>query len=639
MKKIKNVCITIICLFIIGIGYNVKADTMKYYLSTKDLNYAYVSKPSEVSVKRGDYVTVTAVLDYSEGTDSYKINNGNITVRWDEEHLKFVDYSTVLSSISTPTVNKSSNKIAISNLSSTENILSGKNNLIDFKFQVLTDSSIGSTKIYQTDDDGTLNLKSDNANLDIKTQNIELKYNISKSTENKLSSIKIDGQEISGFSDSKTSYEVSVSETKEKVNVTATAKDSNAKVTGVGEKTLNYGANKVAIVVTSESGTDKTYNLTITREDKRSSVNTLKTLVLSNGNINFRSNVNDYTVNVENDVEEITITTTLTDSKSKYVEDYSNKTVKLVEGSNKVQIKVVSEKGDENTYILNINRALNSNTTLKTLKVNDEKIELKEDEFTYEYEVENDVDSITIKATPNDSKAKVQLEDSYELVEGNNEINILVVAASGDKGSYVLNVNRKKTLSKDSLLKSLTIKGYNINFKQDIKTYNLEIAKEVEELEITYETEDENAVVIVEGNKDLINGSVIKVNVKAEDGTYTRYFINIEKPSGGISPVIIIIIVMLLLLGACLTILFIRKKKQKEREEVKKQEEKEIEEIKKEEEPETETIEEKVEKEPEVEEEPKEEEPNIEEGAHIERGAHEYTGEHEYKKDNENDME
>ena len=491
MKRIKNTCLIFIFLLVLGIGYNVKADTIKYYLSTKGLDYNYVSKDNakETNVKRGDYITVAAVIDYSEDSESYQFDKGKITLRWDNKYLNLVDYSASnrdFSSITLKSVNKESSKIVISEISAGENIKSGKSVLAEFKFQVLEDSSTGSTKVYQMDGEDKLSFvkNSDNTNVEIESLYSEIKYNVAKSSNNKLSSIKIDEKEIDKFDENTNSYNINVSEDVDKVKIDATAKDSKSKISGTGEIKLSYGINKVAIVVTSEDGTSNTYNINISKEDNRSSVNTLKTLVLSNGDINFKSNITEYTINVENDIEEITITSSLTDSKSKYVEDYRNKTVKLVEGSNKIQIKVLSEKEEENIYTLNINRALSTNNTLKSLKVNDEKIELKEDEFTYNIDVENDVDSVVIKAVPNDSKATVELKDKYDLEIGENEINVLVVAASGDKASYILNVNRKKLLSKDTLLKSLKIKGYNINFKPEVTLYTLDIRKDVTELEI-----------------------------------------------------------------------------------------------------------------------------------------------------------
>ena len=654
MKKIKNFCLVIICLFIIGISFNVKADGFQYYLTNSN-NYEPTNNNDRKNINRGDTIVVTAMINNSGDATDYKINSGKLTVRWDNKYLRLLEvngkyYNDSISDISglnLSSIDRTTEKISIGEISSTGTLKGKLNKIAEFKFQVLENAPAGNMRIYRLDGEDSINLikTSDNSNTKVDSVLTELKYNVVKSTENKLSSIKIDGKEINGFSETKMTYDINVEASTEKINIDASAKDAMAKVEGTGAVSLKYGINKVVINVTSESEEKKEYTLNITRTDTRSSVNTLKTLVLSNGDINFRSNVNDYTVNVENDVEEITITSSLTDSKSKYVDDYSKKTVKLVEGSNKIQIKVISEKGEENIYTININRALSTNNSLKSLKVNDEKIELQEDEFTYSVTVENDVDSVVIKAVPNDPKATVELQDKYDLIEGENEIEILVVASSGDKASYILNVNRKKTLSQDSVLKSLVIKGYDIKFKPEVKTYYLEVSKDVDKLEITYETEDPNATVEVEGNKDLIDGSIVKVNVKAEDGTYTRYFINVEKPKGGISPVIIIILVFMLLLGTCLGLLFFRKKKAKEKEKLEEaeREKKEIVENKEVEPTQEENIQEETEISNEEESsdnvEEKDEVPQ-EETPTIERGAHEYAGEHEYTgDDNEKDIE
>ena len=63
--------------------------------------------------------------------------------------------------------------------------------------------------------------------------------------------------------------------------------------------------------------------------------------------------------------------------------------------------------------------------------------------------------------------------------------------------------------SLDSLLTSLKIEGYSIDFKKETTLYNLKIKDEDTELKITTTTEDPEAKVEIEGNKDLINGSII----------------------------------------------------------------------------------------------------------------------------------
>ncbi len=390
----------------------------------------------------------------------------------------------------------------------------------------------------------------------------ELKYNIAKSTVNTLTGIKIDGQALDSFKEDTKTYDIAVGTNVTKIKIEGTKKDSRSTISGDGEKQVQYGANKYEITVTSESGAKNTYTINVNRPDSRSSVNTLKTLTITPGEITFNASVTEYTVNVENEVEKVTITSSLTDAKSKYVTDYQNKEVSLVEGSNKIEIKVVSERGEEKTYTLNINRALSSNNSLKTLKVNDEKIELVENEFTYNLTVENDVNEVTITAIPTSDKATVKLDETYPLVIGENEIIIKVKAASGQEALYTINITRKKVLSKESVLVSLKIEDYEIYFKPDVTLYNLKIKDDDTELKINALPKDPDATVEIEGNKDLENGSIIKVNVKAEDGTFTRYFINIEKGSKGISPVIIIILVLLLLLGGCIGLIIYRKKKQ-----------------------------------------------------------------------------
>ena len=578
MKRIKNIMIIFVLVLLLGI--NVNASEFNYYLSTSDNNYEYVDKSSSKAknVKRGDTILVTAIVDNKDNVTDYRISSGKLTIRWDDKFVTLQEvngkyYNDSISDISGLTigsVNKGSNRFSISELSSTGTLKTGKNKIVEFKFLVLQDASSGETKIYQQDTED--NLKCLNS-VDEKTINCgeslssELKYNIQKSTINKLSGIKINGTEINPFSEDKTDYDITLDSSVEKVNIVVTKKDSKSTISGnYGENPLDYGINKFVINVISESGARNTYNVNITRDDTRSNINTLKTLTISSGELNFNSNTTDYNINVENEVDKVTITSSLTDPKSKYVTDYQNKEIELIEGSNKVEIKVLSEKGEEKTYTLNITRALSSNNSLKILRVNEEKIKLEEGKFTYDLTYKNDIDEITIKAEANDPKATINLEDSYPLLEGENEINIIVTAASGAKASYILNVTRERLLSKDSLLTSINIKGYDINFKQNTTTYDLKIKDTDDELEITTTQEDPKATVEIEGNKYLENGSIIKINVKAEDGTYTRYFIRIEKGSSGISPILIIIIALLILLGLCIGLIFYRKKRKEQKE-------------------------------------------------------------------------
>ena len=86
----------------------------------------------------------------------------------------------------------------------------------------------------------------------------------------------------------------------EQVNIYAEATSSKAKVTGTGKKTLKVGVNTFNIIVTSASGSSKTYTLNITREKKTDTEldndNYLESLTIKDHEIQFDKNKTDYEV-------------------------------------------------------------------------------------------------------------------------------------------------------------------------------------------------------------------------------------------------------------------------------------------------------------------------------------------------------
>ena len=579
MKK-RNILL-ILLLMLIGMTTNVKADGFNYYLSNKDNNYEIVDKKT-VSIRRGSDIYVTSVIDNTSNINTYQLGKGKLTIRWDESVLelvkvddKYYDASdNDFSSITYNNVDKTNNKLVIHEFASEEIVKSGKNKLVTFKFHVLDNAKFGETKIYEMDGEDSINCFDTNEERTItcaESMYSELKFNIEKSNVNTLSNIKINGNLLDNFNENNNQYELTVDSNMTSIKIEATKKDETSTIKGdTGNKNIVYGMNTFKIIVTSESGKENTYVLNIERPDNRSDINTLKTLTVDPVEITFDPNTMEYTINVTNEVDKIVIDSTLTDLKAKYVPGFGNREENLIEGSNKFLIKVVSEREEERVYTLNINRALSSNNSLKSLRVNDEKIILNENEFIYNLEFDNTIEEAVIKAVPNDPKAVLDVKDKYLLEVGENEILIGVTAPDGSKALYTVNITRKKKLSNNSKLVNLKIKDYELDFSPDVTLYNLKIEDKTEELEIYTTLSDETATVNIEGNKNLVNGSIIKVNVKAEDGTYTRYFINIEKNTkNGILPIIITIIILLILLITCVTILIIRKKKEKENKEFK----------------------------------------------------------------------
>ena len=577
--KIKSILLLIISMFILGINYTVNASNYNYYISNRDLNYDYVDKNNvtPINVQRGDYIYVTSIISSDNTSIGYQLGKGKLTLRWDASFVDLVEtdgkYYNINSSNFTNlminSINKTSGKLTINEFSSNDTIKLGKNKLLEFKFQVLKNASINTFKIYQMDGEDSINCFDSENNKDIKcTESLysELKYNVQKSSNNKLANIKLNNQELEYFNENVNEYDIEVEKDVEKITISAEKKDNTSAIGGdIGIKPLAYGINTFSINVISESGDVNTYTLNITRIDERSTINTLKSLKISDIDFIFSPNITEYDLDVNNKIDKVTITSTLTDIKSLYVKDFGNREEKLNEGSNKILVKVLSESGDERVYTFNITRALSGNNTLKSLMVNDDKITLKDDVFIYNHIVETEVDEVVIKALPSDNKATVNIKDNYELEVGDNEINIDIIAPDGSRASYILNINRKKILSDNSNLSNIKIIGYKINFDSEKTLYNLKIKDEIDKLDIYTVPEDTYATVEVEGNENLVDGSIIKINVKAENGTYKRYFINVEKNRGNaLLPIIITIIILLGLLALCIMTLIKRKKKKEQ---------------------------------------------------------------------------
>lgn len=86
----------------------------------------------------------------------------------------------------------------------------------------------------------------------------------SKSSNNALASLTVSAGELTpAFDPTITDYTLSLPLRTNKITFTATPSDSKATVQGDGEVALRGGENKVAVVVTAEDGSAKTYNITV----------------------------------------------------------------------------------------------------------------------------------------------------------------------------------------------------------------------------------------------------------------------------------------------------------------------------------------------------------------------------------------
>ncbi|WP_294378957.1 cadherin-like beta sandwich domain-containing protein [uncultured Clostridium sp.] len=320
-----------------------------------------------------------------------------------------------------------------------------------------------------------------------------------------LDSLKTDEGSLS-FSSKRSTVTGKVKSNIDKVEITAKAKDSSYKITidesesdtGSCNATLDLkkgSSNKFKIKVQDPNGEKSTsiYYVTITRGNSSSSSSSrshsssgddlyLDNLTLSEGNINFSEDDFNYNVHLSEDVSSITIKAKPEDDDytvtiNGYVVDDDDNykvNIKLEKGVNYIPIKLKDDDGDSSTYNLYVYRGDESDVQigkidnkqddiyLDNLIIEDysKGLQFKPKVTYYEVNLDNDWDSIILKAEPEDddytvriNDDKVKEESKYRkrvyLNEGRNEIKIRVDDKEDgdsykdyDKRTYTLVVNR-----------------------------------------------------------------------------------------------------------------------------------------------------------------------------------------------------
>lgn len=301
------------------------------------------------------------------------------------------------------------------------------------------------------------------------------------------------------FNKNTTSYNVKVDSGVTSINVSASTEDKGAKVSGIGTKNLNYGDNKINVVVTAEDGTKKTYTMTVNREDNRSSNNNLASIKLSTGTLSssFNRSRTIYNVSVPFDVSSIKVDAVAEDARAKVV--ISGGSYLRAGAVSNVTIKVTAENGAAKTYTVKVTRGKdpnqqdekNKNNNLASLSLGDDinlNPKFNKNVVSYKLEVPYKKKALEIEAIAEDEAfAKVNIIGANNLQVGENEVKIVVTAEDGTPKEYVLKVTRlegtKEEIANDKpineiveeniphLLKSVNIANGKLVSKFDSKKF------------------------------------------------------------------------------------------------------------------------------------------------------------------------
>lgn len=275
--------------------------------------------------------------------------------------------------------NLSSLKVSKGNISFNKNTLS---------YNVSVDSNVTSIKIDATLEDSkasfvsgfgprnvnlnygnnAIQIKVKAENQSIKTYTINVNRKDSRSNNNYLSNLTLSTGTIA-FNKNTLNYNISVPFEITKINVTATAEDSKAKVV-VNSPNLIEGDNTITITVTAENGQNRVYKILVKRLPKTATLsdnNNITSLKILGREVDFKNDVLEYNVSIKDEYA-LVFEIVLEHPKATY-QITGNEDLK--DGS-VIILTVISESGKKKEYKFNISKEVQEvqNTQEEVKQVN-----------------------------------------------------------------------------------------------------------------------------------------------------------------------------------------------------------------------------------------------------------------------------
>lgn len=181
----------------------------------------------------------------------------------------------------------------------------------------------------------------------------------------------------------------------------------------------------------------------------------------------------------------------------------------------------------------------------------------KRDKTEYSTEVPNNVTKVNVYATALDKNAKVSGAGDVQLKEGENTVKVTVTAEAGNTKVYTLTIKRR-TAAEDATetttnteattsdafgLESLDIKDVKLkpSFKTEIYKYEIDLDKDLSQLDISAIPTDDDTTVEIAGNEDLKDGenliTIVVANKKTKETATYQITVNknveVETESNG----------------------------------------------------------------------------------------------------------
>ncbi len=259
----------------------------------------------------------------------------------------------------------------------------------------------------------------------------------------------------------------------------------------------------------------------------------------------FNKDTLNYTINVASNVSSLRLNATPVANAtvtSNGVINCNN----LREGENRYTITVTAQDGTtKKSYVVIVNKekapaVASGDNNLRDLSVDGYTLSpaFSQNTTSYSVTVPYEANSVKVNATKNHSLANVVINGMDNLQVGDNTVTVEVTAENGSKKTYTINVKREEKvetppeLDKDSTLKDITVSEGTLSpaFSSNNSSYTLEVGDSVNSIDINAIPNSDKAKVEVTGNTNLKTGfNAVEVTVTAEDGSKSKYIINVYK--------------------------------------------------------------------------------------------------------------
>lgn len=372
-----------------------------------------------------------------------------------------------------------------------------------------------------------------------------------KSSNNNLSDLKVDGVTVKDFDPATVTYELTVDGTTDKVSVSATVQDTG-KATILTDLSQPFDLqfdtrNKIEVKVQAEdpNTTPKIYTIYITRSHRRDA--TLSNLTINGIQIpGFASDTYEYTLDdLPYNTHQLNIVATPAD-------EFATKTgdglVRVDTGDNTITITVTAhDTSVTQDYVINVKRALNNDTSIKSITLAGVTATYNSSTKKYEVTVPNNIEQanksnlvveVNDPVTNLDTKASYTFTDTALVTTDTNDVNILVTAEDGTTKTYTLVVTREK--SNVATLSSLTVTNgsFNPSFKSDTFTYDVTVPVDTTEFDVAAIATEPHAIITSgTGHYDMTESTMtVYVQVTSEDLTSNEtYTLNISRTKSSIN--------------------------------------------------------------------------------------------------------